>query len=328
MNALRMTLIAILALIVNAPCSHSEPITLSFGHTAPISHPAHVSAMQFAKRVEQRTNGEIKIEIFPAAELGGENEMLQRVRLGAIDMDLAWPPIKYERAFAVLVMPYLFDSYEHAHRVLDGPVMDWLAPLAEKQGIIILSNWEWGFRNITNSKRPINTPEDLLGLKIRVPPVREIEITLAALGATASKISFNELRLALSEGAIDGQENPLNVIYYDKFYEVQKHLALTRHLYYNPIHVVSAKTWAKLTPEQQTILREESKAAGQAMRKMVIAEEDDLIAKMEKAGVKVTRPDPEPFRALAQHARDEISRFAGEANAEKFLKMVEDERKR
>jgi TRAP-type transport system periplasmic protein len=330
MNALRVMFIAICTLVAFAPSSHSEPIILSFGHPAQASHPAHLSAVQFAKRVEARTHGEIKIEIFPAAELGSESEMLQRVRLGSIDMDVPSLNylVKYEKAFAVVVMPYLFDSYRHAHRVLDGPAMDWLAPLAEKQGIVILSNWEWGFRNITNSKRPINTPEDLRGLNIRVPPVTELEMTMVALGATVSKISFNEVYLALSQGQVDGQENPLNVIYYNKLYEVQKYLALTRHVYYNTLHVISAKTWAKLTSEQQTILREESKAAGEAMRKMVIAEEDDLIAKMEKAGVKVTRPDPEPFRALAQHARDEISRFAGEANAKKFLKMVEDERQR
>jgi tripartite ATP-independent transporter DctP family solute receptor len=323
-------LIAVCALIASAPGSHSEPVILSFGHAAQTSHPAHLSAVQFARRVEARTNGEIKNEIFPAAELGSESEMLQRVRLGAIDLDVPSLNylIKYEKAFAVVVIPYLFDSYEHAHRVLDGPARNWLAQLAERQGIIILSNWEWGFRNITNSKRPINTPEDLRGLKIRVPPVAELEATMAALGADVSKISFNEVHMALSQGVVDGQENPLNVIYYNKLHEVQRHLALTRHVYYNTLHVVSAKTWAKLTLEQQTILREESKAAGEMMRKAVIAEEDDLIAKMEKAGVKVTRPDPEPFRTLAQSARQEIGRFAGEENARRFLKMVEDERKR
>jgi TRAP-type transport system periplasmic protein len=330
MNALRMTFIAMSALIAYAPGSHSEPITLSFGHPVQTSHPAHIAAVQFANRVEQRTNGEIKIEIFPAAQLGSESEMLERVRLGAIDVDLfaANYLIKYEKAFAVTVMPYLFDSYEHAHRVLDGPAMDWLGPLAEKQGVIILSNWEWGFRNITNSKRPINTPEDLRGLKIRVPPAMELEATMASLGATASKIGFNEVYLALSQGVVDGQESPLDVIYYTKLYEVQKHLALTRHAYYSTIHIISAKTWAKLTPEQQTILREESKAAGEAMRKMVIAAEDDLIAKLEMAGMKVTRPNLAPFRAQAQRARQEISRFVGGANAKRFLKMVEDERER
>ena len=293
------------------------------------THPAHLAAVQFAKRVEARTNGQIKTEIFPAAQLGSENEMLQKVRLGAIDMDVSSLNylIKYEKAFAVVVMPYQFDNYEHAHRVLDGPAMGWLAPLAEKQGFVILSNWEWGFRNLTNNQRPINRPEDVRGLKIRVPPVAELEFTMEALGAQVSKIGFKELHQALSQGVVDGQENPLNVIYYNKLHEVQKHLALTRHVYYNTLHLVSVKTWARLTPAQQKILREESKAAGDGMRRQIIAEENDLVAKMVSAGVKVTRPDPKPFRALMEPVYQKIKLHSGEENVRKFMKMVEDERK-
>ena len=329
MKAIRFFFSAVFAFAAFAPEGHSEPVTLTFVHAAMTTHPEHLAAMQFAKRVEERTNGQIKTEIFPASQLGSENEMLQKVRLGAIDMDASSLNyfIKYEKAFAVVVMPYLFDSYAHAHRVLDGPAMKWLAPLAEKQGFVILSNWEWGFRNLTNNQRPVNKPEDVRGLKIRVPPVAELEFTMEALGAQVSKIGFKELPQALSQGLIDGQENPLNVIYYNKLYEVQKHLALTRHVYYNTLHVISLKSWAKLTPAQQSILRDESKAAGDGMRKTIIAEEEQLIAKMVNAGVKVTRPDPKLFRALMEPVYQKIRLNVGEDNVQRFLKMVEDERK-
>lgn len=312
-----------------APAAHADPVVLSLVHAATTMHPAHLAALQFAKRVEERTHGQVRTEIFPASQLGSENELLQKVRLGAVDMDVTSMNylIKYEKTFSVVVMPYLFDSYAHAHRVLDGPAMNWLAPLAEKQGFVILSNWEWGFRNITNSKRPINVPEDVRGLRVRVPPVAELEATMQALGAQVSKVGFKELPQALSQGLVDGQENPLNVIYYNKLYEVQKHLALTRHVYYNTLHLMSAATWAKLTPAEQAIVREESKAAGDGMRKKIIAEEEELIAKMVAAGVKVTRPDPAPFRAAAQGAREEIRRFAGDENVRTFLKMVDAERR-
>lgn len=312
-----------------APAAHADPVVLSLVHAATTVHPAHLAALQFAKRVEERTHGQVRTEIFPASQLGSENELLQKVRLGAVDMDVTSMNylIKYEKTFSVVVMPYLFDSYAHAHRVLDGPAMNWLAPLAEKQGFVILSNWEWGFRNITNSKRPINVPEDVRGLRVRVPPVAELEATMQALGAQVSKVGFKELPQALSQGLVDGQENPLNVIYYNKLYEVQKHLALTRHVYYNTLHLMSAATWAKLTPAAQAIVREESKAAGDGMRKKIIAEEEELIAKMVAAGVKVTRPDPAPFRAAAQGAREEIRRFAGDENVRTFLKMVDAERR-
>ncbi|WP_431122000.1 TRAP transporter substrate-binding protein [Variovorax paradoxus] len=312
-----------------APAAHAEPVVLSLVHAATTSHPAHVAALQFAKRVEERTRGQISVEIFPASQLGSENELLQKVRLGAVDMDVTSMNylIKYEKTFSVVILPYLFDSYAHAHRVLDGPAMKWLAPLAEKQGFIILSNWEWGFRNLTNNKRPVNVPEDVRGLKVRVPPVAELEATMEALGAQVSKVGFKELPLALSQGVVDGQENPINVIYYNKLYETQKHLALTRHVYYNTLHLMSTASWAKLTPAQQAIVREESKAAGDGMRKKIIAEEEQLIARMASAGVKVTRPDPAPFRAATQSARAEIARFAGEENVRTFLKMVDAERK-
>lgn len=177
------------------PAAHADPVVLSLVHAATTTHPAHLAALQFAKRVEERTHGQIRTEIFPASQLGSENELLQKVRLGAVDMDVTSLNylIKYEKTFSVVVMPYLFDSYAHAHRVLDGPAMNWLAPLAEKQGFVILSNWEWGFRNITNSKRPINVPEDVRGLRVRVPPVAELEATMQALGAEVSKVGFKEL---------------------------------------------------------------------------------------------------------------------------------------
>lgn len=328
MKVLRWPFIAALACAANAMGTQAEPLTLTFAHATQTTHPAHTAAMQFAQRVEERSKGELRIEIFPASQLGSENEMLGKVRLGAIDMEATSLNylIKYEKAFAVVVTPYLFDSYEHAHRVLDGPAMRWLAPLAEKQGFIILSNWEWGFRNLTNNKRPVNRPEDVRGLKIRVPPVAELEDTMQAMGAEVSKIGFKEVYMALSQGLVDGQENPLNVIYYNRLYEVQKHLALTQHVYYPLLHVMSVKSWVKLTPAQQTIVREESKAAGDGLRKKIMAEENELIAKMVEAGVKVTRPDPKPFRAQMEPAYQKIRLFAGEENVQRFLKMVGDER--
>ena len=111
--------------------------------------------------------------------------------------------------------------------------MDWLAPVAEKQGFILLRNWDYGFRNVTNSLRPINASEDVKGLKLRTPPELQIQASMEALGAVVQAIAFPELYLALAQKVVDGQENPIAVIYYNKLYEVQKHLAITRHIYNN-----------------------------------------------------------------------------------------------
>ncbi|MDB5881470.1 MAG: dicarboxylate transporter, DctP subunit [Ramlibacter sp.] len=324
---IRLLLTAALAFTAHVS-AQAQPVTLTLAHAAPITHPAYRAAVRLAKRIEERSGGQIKLEIFPAAQMGSQNETMEKVRSGSIDMTATSPDylIKYDKAFGVLVMPYVYDSYEHAHRVLDGPAMQWLAPLAEKQGFVILANMEWGFRSITNNKRPINRPEDVRGLKIRLPPAANVEDTMQALGADVIKISANELYLALSQGVVDGQENPVNAIYYGKLYEVQKHLALTRHAYYNTLLVISKQSWAKLSPAQQTILREESKATGEGMRTTIMGEEAELVAKLSAAGMAVTRPDPQPFRALMEPAYQQIRLHAGEDNVRKFLSMVDAER--
>jgi TRAP-type C4-dicarboxylate transport system substrate-binding protein len=165
------------------------------------------------------------------------------------------------------------------------------------------------------------------GLKLRVPPEMHLQATMESLGAVVTKIAFPEVYMALAQNVVDGQENPLSTIYHQKFYEVQKHLALTQHTYSCMIHVVNPKKWARLTPEQQKIVREESKAAGKLMRDTVQGEEKDIIAKMEAAGVKVTRPDIAAFKEAVKPAVDKIAKYAGEKNVETFMKFVADAKK-
>jgi tripartite ATP-independent transporter DctP family solute receptor len=310
--------------------AEAEVIQMKFAHYAEETHPGHLAAKQFAARVEERTKGQVKITIYPANVLGSPPEQCEQVRLGAIDMNLPTQGAldKYVKAFSVVMLPFVYDDYDHVHRTLDGPSMNWFAPLAEKAGFIVLSNWEWGFRNLTNNKHPVLTPDDVKGLKIRTPPEIQLQAAMEALGAIVTKIAFPEVYMALAQNVVDGQENPIAVIYHNKFYEVQKYLSLTRHVYNNMVHVVSTKSWAKLTPEQQKIFREESISAGAYMRKAIMAEEEDQIAKMEKAGLKVARPNLAPFRAAMGPAYERIGKYAGEDNVKIFMKYVEDARKK
>jgi TRAP-type transport system periplasmic protein len=304
---------------------HAAPLTLRFAHYAAEDHPANIAAKQFVAQVESRTNGAIKINIFPNNVLGGPPEQAQQIKLGTIDMGLPTQGQldKYDTAFAAVELPFIWDSPEHAFRVLDGPAMAWLAPLAEKQGFITLRNWDYGFRNVTNTVRPINVPDDVKGLKLRTPPELQIQASLEALGATVQAIAFPELYLALSQHVVDGEENPIAVIYFNKFYEVQKHLAITRHIYNNMIHTVSAVTWKKLDDNQQTIFREESTAAGDLMRKLIAEQEDDQIKKLVASGMLLTRPDLAPFRALMGPANARIAAYAGADNVKKFQQMAD-----
>ncbi|HZL39937.1 MAG TPA: TRAP transporter substrate-binding protein [Pseudolabrys sp.] len=302
-----------------------NPLVIRFAHYVDVQHPGHSAAMQFADRVKQRTNGAVQVNIFPNNALGSPPEELEQCRLGAIDMVIPTQGQldKYVKAFGACELPFAYLDYEHAHKVLDSDaMMGWLAPLAEQANFIILSNWEYGFRNLTTAKNPINSPDDLKGLKVRTPPEIQISASMEALGGIVTQIAYPELYLALSQGVVDAEENPIATIYFAKFYEVQKHLALTKHIYNNMIQTMSVRSWAKLSKEQQTIFREESKSAGDKMRQLIVSQEDDQVKKLEGMGMKVTRPDLAPFKAKMQPAYAKIGSFAGADNVKKVLDIV------
>lgn len=299
-------------------------VTLRLAHFAAETHPGHIAALQFAKNVDERTNGGVAIELFPANQLGSPPEQLEQTILGAVDMNLPTHGglDKYERAFGTVMTPFAFSSYENAHEILDGPFTDWTAPLLEAQGLVMLSHWEYGFRNITNSQRPINSPDDVKGLKLRTPPELQIVAAMEGLGASTTQIAFPELPNALNQSVVDGQENPIGVIYHYKLNEFQEHLALTRHVYNSMIHVVNKGVWDGLTAEQQTILREESANAAKTMREAVQKQEEEELAGLKERGMKITEPDLAPFAALMEPARKRVAEYSGADNMDKFLGLL------
>lgn len=307
-----------------------EKMRLRFAHPAEETHPAHLAAKLFKYMVEERTEGRIRIDIYPANMLGSPPEFTEQVKLGVTDMSLStsgqlqlWVP-----EYAVVMLPFVFNGYEHAHRVMDGPAGDYMAELAAKEGFVIVSNWEWGFRQITNNKRAIHGPDDLRGMKMRVPPEMQLQAMFETLGSVVTEVAFPELYMALSQGLVNGQCNPLPTIYHHKFYEVQKYLALTNHVYNNEIHVVSAKTWEKLSEDDRVVIEQASKLAGAYMRQLVMEGEEKLIEKLKEKGMIVTQPDPEPFRKLMDPAYERIAEFAGKASTERFLQFAEEAREK
>ena len=252
-------------------------------------------------------------------------EVLEQNILGVVDMSLPTQGQlgKYSKKFNCVMLPFIFNNFAHADKVLDGPFLPWAVPDLDKVGLVFLSNWEWGFRNLTNDKRPINNPEDVKGLKIRTPPELPTQAAMEALGAMTVTIGFNELQMALSQGVVDGEENPIAVIYFNKLYEHQKYLAMTGHNYNTMVHVISKKTWNKLTPEQKAIIKEESKKAGNWMRKTVRNAEAGQIKQLENFGVKVTYPDRAKFKALMGPAYARLKDTCGEDNIQTFIKMCE-----
>jgi len=301
--------------------------TLKLGHYANAEHAGNKAAMMFAEGVAKRTNGEVTVEIYPNNELGNPPEVLEQNVLGVIDMSLPTQGqlAKYSKKFGCVMLPFAYKDYDHAYRVLDGPFIEWAQKDLEDAGLVFLANWEWGFRNLTNSVRPINTPDDVKGLKIRTPPELSNQSAMEALGATVQTIQFSELPMALKQGVVDGQENPVSVIYAFKIYETQKYLAMTGHTYNSMVHVMSKKTWDKLTPEQQKIVKEESKKAGDFMRKTLRDAEADQIKKLEELGMEVTWPDVAAFKAKMGPAYERMKASVGADNLEYFLKILKQE---
>jgi TRAP-type transport system periplasmic protein len=326
-------LIILLLLGVLVPSTYgadSKPsvIEMKFGHFAADSHPGNLASKMFAEAVEKRTQGQIKITIYPNNALGSPPEVLEQNILGAVDMSLPTQGQlgKYSKKFNCVMLPFMYDSYAHADKVLDGKFIQWAAPDLEQAGLVFLSNWEWGFRNLTNSKHAVNEPGDVKGLKIRTPPELPTQAAMEAMGAVVATINFNELQMALKQGVVDGQENPIAVIYSNKLYESQKYLAMTGHNYNTMVHVISKKVWDKLTPEQKAIFREESKKAGDWMRKTVREAEASQIKELEKLGMQVTYPDKAKFKALMKPAYERMKATAGEDNIQAFMKMVDEAR--
>ncbi len=309
-----------------AEAAEVEVIEMKFGHYAAEDHPGHLAALQFAEAVEERTNGAIRISVFPNNQLGSPPELLEQNVLGAIDMSLPTQGAldKYSRKFAVVMMPFVFRDYDHAYAVLDGPFIEWASPDLADEGLVFLSNWEWGFRNLTNRVRPVDSPDDVEGLKLRTPPEVQLVAAMEALGANVQQISFAELYQALSQGVVDGQENPIPVIYYNNLFEVQDYLTLTRHVYNSMVHVMSKDVWDRLTPEQQEIIKEESARAGNYMREAIQESEAELITRLEEEGMTVVRPDStEAFKNMMGPAYERIAEYASSDYVDTFLEMVE-----
>jgi tripartite ATP-independent transporter DctP family solute receptor len=319
-------IVLLLALVFALSVSASAKMQLKLAHFGSEDSPAQTAAKQFADNVAKRTNGEITIVIYANNVLGGPPQILEQVLLGAIDMTLSGQDqiAKHVPLFDTVAIPFSVSGYEHMDRVLDGPFKEWAAPELLKKGVVMLSSWEWGFRQITNSKRRILKPSDVAGLKIRTPPAMAYQAAMEALGANVQTIDFSELVMAMRQGVVDGEENPIGTIYDLKIYESQKYISIINYLYSSMVHLVNVKVWNKLTPDQKKIIQEESDSARLYMRKLVREKEKTQIADMQKKGNVIDYPELKAFQDKMGPAYEKIKKNVGAANFDKWMKMAAD----
>jgi TRAP-type transport system periplasmic protein len=304
-----------------------ESMTLTVSHVLAPTNPYQFGFERMAEIVEEKTNGEIKFNIFHSASLAEEEQAIEALQMGTIDITTvsAAPLTAFVKEFMACDFPFMFSSSQEAFDFYDGEIGDILLEKTEEVGLIGLCWWENGFRNLTNDVRPIVTPEDLKGLKIRTMYSPVHMASIEALGGSVTPISYGELYSALQQGVIDGQENPVSNIYQARFYEVQKHLTLSRHFHDPSPTFISAKTWEKLNEEQRKIIKEASIEARDYMRQLGIDAEDSIIEELKKEGMEVTELTPEQLNAFKEATKDVWRGFEDEIGKEfleKFLNAL------
>ncbi len=296
----------------------AAPRTIKLAHVVNERDGFHIAALKFKELAEEKTKGEVKIEIYPNASLGDERTLLEGMQIGTIDMGVITngPVANFYPRIAVFELPFFFGSPEAAYGVLDGPVGQKLLQNLQEIKLAGLAYAERGFRNLTNSKRPVNVPADMKGLKIRVMENPVYIDTFKTLGANAVPMAWTECLTALQQGTIDGQENPINVIYAFKLNQTQKYLSLTRHTYAPALFVMSQKLYSSLTPEVQAALTEAASLAAKHERKWNAEQEQGQLKALSDQGMKILSPDLGPFKEAVKPVYDKYKDRFGDVLAD------------
>ena len=298
----------------------SDDITIiRFGHGQPETNERHTTVLHFKELVEEKSNGKIQIEIYPNEQLGSEPEMIESVTFNDLQMVAASAFTQYDQRISVFELPYLFDSYEDAWETLDGEVGKEIAEPFLKDNLRIIAYFENGFRQITANK-PINTPEDLKGIKIRTPEFPISVSTFTSLGANPTPMAFGELYMALQQGTVDAQENPVANTYASKFNEIQDYLIMSNHQYMPLPVAISQEFWQTLTVEEQAIIEESALDSAQFHRDLLRANEEKMIQELKDAGMEVIYPSTELFREKAEVVYDDFKKQYGDEIVDRVRK--------
>jgi TRAP-type transport system periplasmic protein len=294
---------------------------IEVGHSTTIDSHYGMGMTRFGEVLEELSGGQMTLLQHPAAALGGERELIEAVQIGTLDMVISssGPLPNFVPETQVLDLPFLFRDYDHARGVLDGELGQELLAKVDEAGFKALAWTENGFRHITNSQRPVKTPADLDGMKIRTMENPIHMTAFEALGAAPTPMSFAELFTALQQGVVDAQENPIVVISVSKFSEVQDHLTLSGHLYSPAIIIMSQSRWDSLSEEQRGWVMEAAKASVEVTRNRVTELEETGVDQLREAGMEVvTEIDREAFEAAVQPAYEQYTSQFGDEMIERI----------
>jgi tripartite ATP-independent transporter DctP family solute receptor len=295
---------------------------LRLGYSQSKTHPRHLSAERLSRWVEEKSRGALRLELFPAEMLGSEMKMLKDTAEGVLDMVITPLQREYEFRMGLFELPFLFSSYSQVGSILETPIVDEIAASLPAKGLRALGYWESGFVQITNSVRPIRSPQDMSGLRIRAVESEMTARTIKALGAIPVSLPFPEVYEALAAGKIDGQENTIMNIEGSRLYEVQKYVSILNYKNAFAIVTISERVWNTLSAEHQAILREGARSLTKDHTKMIDDNEAAAVSRLEKNGMEVTRPPIEPFREAARSVYDWSTAQLGKEWIDRILKAV------
>ncbi len=306
-----------------APAQDSKVYTLRIGDITAPGDVLNVSLEEMAKAINERSGGRIKASVYPSGQLGSLRTMTEALQNNTLEMATQSPGgvASFWAVMGVLELPYLYESHQEVYQVVDGPIGQELSQkFLEKTGVRILSYWENLFRQTTNNVRPIRTLEDFKGLKLRVPETKTVMETIKALGANPTPMAFSEVYTGLSQGTIDGQENPFSVVYSAKLYEVQKYLSVTKHVY-SPVIIMVSDEWYKALPDDMRLILDEEMAVAQKKARDLAEKTDEELQTKLAEMMEVNEVDLTGFREAVQPVYDNLVAGASQ-EAEDYIKRI------
>lgn len=322
------TAAASIAILISwtAAAADFPELKLTLAHTAAHDHVHNEAAMLFAKEVSEATGGKVTIEVFPAGEKGDQPELLdncvkgQGVDLAVISQSNMATILPKLHALAA---PFLFDSYDQAHQVIDSYIIPWMEKdVEDKMNCVPLGIFDYGFRHVTTQDIPITKAEDLQGVKIRVPSSVGLLATFEAVDANTQTIAYSELYQALIQGVVAAEENPVATILADAYFECQNQLALTGHFFDMQALLINKKKFDSFSPELQQIIRKAAIDAQNLTRTNIAGQEADIIGQLKAKGMNVTEVDKQSFKDKMGPAYAKIAALCGKAELDNLLKAI------
>jgi C4-dicarboxylate-binding protein DctP len=325
---LRWFVAALVACALAAPAAGQQPIVIKFSHVVTPNTPKGKGAEQFKKLAEERTQGRVRVEVYPNSTLYKDGEEMEALQLGAVQM-LAPSLAKFGplgvRAYEVFDLPYVFDGYDDVHKVTEGRLGKELFKRLESKGITGLAYWDNGLREMTANK-PLRTPADYRGLKMRIQSSKVLDAQFRALGALPQVMAFSEVYQAMQTGVIDGGENTWSNIYTQKMHEVQKYMTVTDHGYIGYAVIANKKFWDGLPPDIRTALEGAMADATRYANDIAKKENDDALEAIKKSGrsqvITLTREEKSAMKKVLLKVHEDMAASIGRDVIQEFYKEL------